>query len=341
MGAAGALPYLAAAPAMTHDRRVPAGAPSEAPGQAPGLVEPGVPVELFRSAARKPCKELALVLQALGIPHGVQRGPGGFQLMVPLEHARRAAQELGLYREENVGWPPPKHPVPMLSRGVRGAVVYALLIAAFLPIGHRGLFGRNFWEAGKLVASRVNDGEWWRTVTALTLHGDVGHLVGNLIFGCAFAVLASHTLGSGITWLGTLLAGAGGNLANAWLQGGEHASIGASTAVFGCLGLMASYEWVRRHALHLPRMRRFAPMMAGAALLGFLGMGGSEIASGALPRTDVLAHVTGLAAGVVLGFLTGRARLPERLSTRGQGWLAGAAAALVAGAWAVALVNVH
>ena len=101
-------------------------------------------------------------------------------------------------------------------------------------------------------------------------------------------------------------------------------------------------------------MRRFAPMMVGLALLGWFGSGMGEVLFG--PReqeltvgssrvpvrvaADVMAHVTGFASGVGLGFLTGRARLPDRLSRRAQGWLAAAALATVAGAWALALVTV-
>ena len=43
------------------------------------------------------------------------------------------------------------------------------------------------------------DGEWWRAVTALTLHGGLSHIAGNLVFGVMFAVLASHSLGVGLT----------------------------------------------------------------------------------------------------------------------------------------------
>ena len=80
----------------------------------------------------------------------------------------------------------------------------------------------------------------------------------------------------------------------------------------GTLGLLASYEWVRRHALGLGPLRRWAPLMAGAALLGYLGMGGDP-ASPQAQRTDVVAHVTGFLAGVLIGFVTGHLRLPDRL----------------------------
>ena len=51
-----------------------------------------------------------------------------------------------------------------------------------------------------LVSSEVLDGQWWRTITALTLHSGLAHLISNLVFGCAFGGLAAHSLGSGLAW---------------------------------------------------------------------------------------------------------------------------------------------
>lgn len=297
--------------------------------------DPNEPVEVFFGPNRKSAGERALVLQSAGIPHQLVNVGRGMVIRVPADFAERALAELADYETENVDWPPPRPPVPMLSRGVRGAVGYAVVLLVFVPIGRSGFLGRNWWEAGKLVAGRVTDGEVWRTATALCLHGDASHVVGNLVFGAAFGVLAAHTLGVGLTWFGTLLAGILGNLANAWIQDASHSAIGASTSVFGCLGMMAAYEWIRRRALSLPRMRQFAPILAAGALLGFFGAGGNETPGGA--RTDVLAHVTGMACGGAIGVAIGLTRLPDRLSDRAQAGLAVAVPIVLALAWALAL----
>ena len=81
-------------------------------------------------------------------------------------------------------------------------------------------------------AGLIRAGEWWRTFTALGLHADPLHLAGNLIYGLIFGFLAGQLLGWGLAWSGLLLAGALGNLLNAFLQAPTHSSIGASTAVF-------------------------------------------------------------------------------------------------------------
>ena len=300
--------------------------------------DPGLPVEVFRASTRKPCLERALVLQARGLPHRVEGEANEFRLVVPAAHAQAAQEELRAYGQENVGWPPPKSTPPVLSNGRAVAAAWVLVLIAIHPAATRGIWGRDIWTQGKLVASRVVDGEWWRVFTALTLHGGVAHLVSNLVSGAAFLILASHTLGGGLALLGTVLAGALGNLMNAWIQDPGHSAIGASTAVFGTLGLLASYEWVRRHALGLSPLRRWAPLMAGAALLGYLGMGGDPDSPQA-QRTDVVAHVTGFLAGILLGFVTARLRLPERLGRAGQGACVGLTVVLLAAAWAAGLTR--
>ncbi len=301
------------------------------------LPDPRAPVEVFRARTRKEVLERALVLQARGIPHRILQRRGGSFLVVAAADAEAAYEELSDYGEENVNWPPPRVEPPLRSKGVVGAALYALTIIALHPIGQQGLLGWNWWESGKLVAGRVTAGELERVFTALTLHGGIGHLIGNVIFGCTFAVLASHTMGAGLTWLCTVLAGALGNLLNAWVQDPSHSAIGASTAVFGCLGLLMTYEWIRRQDLDLPRMRRVAPLMAGVALLGYLGTGGGDATSAVASRTDVVAHLTGLVSGAALGIVVGLTRAPERLGSRAQRAAGILAAALVASSWVVAL----
>ncbi len=274
-------------------------------------------VEIWHAPTRKACLERALVLQARGLPHRVIGDARGFHLLVPSTRAREAATELAQYGDENAHWPPAHTAPPVLPGGRSAAAAWVGVLLLFHPAATHGFAGHDIWNAGKLVASRVRAGEWWRTVTALTLHGGMDHLIANLISGAAFLLLAAQTLGGGLALLATVLAGAFGNLLNAWLQAPSHTSIGASTAVFGTLGLLASYEWVRRHALGFGPLRRWAPLMAGAALLGYLGMGGDPKSVQA-QRTDVIAHITGFLSGAFLGFLAGRLRLPDRLHRRAQ-----------------------
>lgn len=290
--------------------------------------------EVFAAPSKRGLRDAELTLVALGIPHDIDQWGDLWRLVVPASHAEIALGELRSLVTENRDWPPKQEPVPMRSSGWRGALLYGALILAMHPVGQVGFAGLNWWEPGKVDAARIRGGEIWRAATALTLHGDVAHLAANLVFGIGFGVLASHSLGSGLTWAATLLAGILGNLVNSWATGGTHTAIGASTAVFGTLGVMSTFEWVRRADLGLAPLRRAAPLIGGAVLLGFLGAGGGEDSA---KRVDVGGHVFGFLCGGGVGYILGRLRAPARLGPRAQVATGFAALAVLAGAWVWAL----
>jgi membrane associated rhomboid family serine protease len=181
-----------------------------------------------------------------------------------------------------------------------------------------------------MQAGEVVTGQWWRAVTALTLHADAGHVLANLVFGAVFGLLAGRALGGGVAWLVIVAAGVLGNLANAWVRPPEHVSIGASTAVFASLGMLvahALYHWRDERGTGL---RRWRPLVGGLLLLAYTGVGG--------PRTDVVAHVTGFLAGLLIGWAG--CRLPPRVLASGRVQAAAGLAALVivVVAWAAALI---
>jgi membrane associated rhomboid family serine protease len=291
------------------------------------------PFEVFAAPSRHACNEPLLVLRSVGVPCELQLVDGLWRLYVPAPYTATGRDELARYFDENRAWPPPRLRTPMLSDGSWGAILYAAVLIVLYPIGLGGFAGRNWWEPGRVDAALILDGECWRAATALTLHADLSHLVGNLVFGILFGVLASHTLGSGLTWLSTVAAGVAGNLLNALIQNPGHRAIGASTAVFGTLGLLAVYEWVRRRDLELSSMRHVSPLLGGALLLGFLGMGREG------GNTDVMAHVMGFLAGSAFGLVAGYTRLPERLSPRAQVGLGLTAVGVLALGWAAALAR--
>lgn len=271
----------------------------------------------------------ALVLAAVGIVHEIRSTAKGDQLWVAADRLEAATRELSRYLRENhpppaarLAWPRHRHSLA----GVAGyaAVLLAVTVAALERAGDLNWVNRGVLDAG--FAAR---GEWWRPVTALTLHADLGHLLANLAFGAIFAFPAGQLFGPGIAWLLILTGAVGAYAVDALLHPPSHALLGASTAVFTALGLTAAVAWRRRATHRITPMQRAAPLVAGIALLAFTGLGGE--------RTDVLAHVLGFGAGALIGAAS--ATLPWPAPGRsGPQWVAGGAAfALVAAAWAVAL----
>jgi membrane associated rhomboid family serine protease len=297
-------------------------------------IEPGEIVPGLRVLGKERARVWALVLDARGVPCCLEQPlPSRWQLRVPPESLSRAMEEISRYEEKNRSWPPvPPPPRPMVENTLTTLSVLILLatfhnivrLDLLLPGGLRP----DWLEAGSAIAGRILDGDWWRIVTSLTLHRDVAHLLGNLTIGGVFVFLLCRELGSGLAWSLILAAGSLGNLVNALVQPASHNSVGASTAVFGTVGILASLSAVRyRHHL---RQRRALPVAAALALLVLLGSEGKN--------TDLGAHLFGFIAGTLLGFVTG-----QLISRRGHpGPLLNALLAIVSGlvvtvAWLTAI----
>ena len=247
------------------------------------------------------------MLLALGIDHWIESEEQTYRLLVALEDAPKARLELAEYEAENTEWPPPQMHVPEPIFRIGDLQGYwGVLLAIYALETHRA-FSLDWLETGRAHALLIRQGEWWRMVTALTLHADASHLLNNLIFGSLFGLLLCLELGTGLTWFSILLAGAVGNGVNAYLHAAGHMSIGASTGVFGAIGLLVGLQWKRYGHWKQDLLRRWAPPIIGLILLGYLGTGGV--------RTDVLAHICGTASGGMLGLLFNVS--PRRLSLTG------------------------
>ena len=283
---------------------------------------------VFESRNRRSCSDRALVLAALQIPHQLVDDGQSCALIVPAEYSARAVEELRLYEEENPPSPPRPRKKVVYQDALPGVVAYVLIVCAVAWLAGYSIFGANWFAAGRVDGSLIRDGEWWRTITALTLHSGVRHLLGNLVFGVFFGIFAGRLLGSGIAWLAVVVAAALGNTANTLLLDSAHRSIGASTAVFATLGLLAGYVWRGQLMAQDRWSTRFGPVVGGLALLMFTGTGDEN--------TDIGAHLMGFVCGFGVGMLLtvlGRMPAPVRIQ-----YAAGCTAiGLVALAWLLAL----
>ena len=150
-----------------------------------------------------------------------------------------------------------------------------------------------------------------------------------MVFGSLCGVRRAREGGGGWAGLGLVLSGAVGNGLIAWSHPPEHASIGASTGVFGAVGMLMGLQSKRPVAVRRSRLRRWAPPVIGAVFLGLLGTSGE--------RTDVMAHLTGVAAGMTMGWAVGGPVCRWRLASRGQSVPTAAALLSLAAAWWLAL----
>lgn len=286
-------------------------------------------VEVYRGREHDRWLEFALVLAALGIDHWLGQEEEGFRLLVPPQEEERARRELAEYEAEAEEPPLVEPEVPQVAGGSGFLPGYWCALLTLHSFDRFRVFGFDWLEAGRAHAQLIGRGEWWRTVTALTLHADASHLLNNLVFGSLFGVLLAQEMGVGWAWLGLVLSGALGNGLGAWIHPPQHASIGASTSVFGAVGMLMGLQWRRPFAARRSRLRRWAPPVIGAVFLGLLGTSGT--------RTDVTAHLAGAAVGMAMGWAAGGVAHFWRLPIRGQGLPAGAALLILAATWWLAL----
>ncbi|MBN1957367.1 MAG: rhomboid family intramembrane serine protease [Desulfuromonadales bacterium] len=297
-----------------------------------------VPPELKMGISRRPLskrklKHWTLVLQAKNIPWRSEIHHNHLQLLVPAEQFKQACQELISYEQENRNWPPPPPPAQKFHENTASTIWVLILLALFhnVTVYHLHFFGSgsiDWIHRGNAYGAKILSGEWWRLLTALTLHSGPLHLVGNIVVGGIFAVRLCWILGSGLAWTLILLSGALGNLLNSLVQSPAHQSIGASTAVFGAVGLLATLNMLHyRQSL----WRRWPlPVAAGLGLLGLLGTGGEN--------TDIGAHLFGFLCGVGLGLLDCYLPFTGRWKTSSVNtWLALFSSVLMLCSWGLAL----
>lgn len=285
-------------------------------------------IRLRVTADPRLAEEWELVLLAQGLSPNVRRSTDGIVLSVPEKEIDRARVALLAYENEN----PPKleeRPVPIASMSSFAASAGAgILILLFFIVTVLSNPTRSWFERGSADADKILSGEVWRTVTALTLHADIAHAASNAIALAVFLVAVSSVSGAGLGYALILLAGAGGNLANAFLHGPPHVSIGASTAVFGAVGVLAGLGVVTRRTNASNRRRAWLPIAAALALLGMLGTGGD--------RVDIWAHLFGLLVGGALGMLVALVA-PRPPGFRIQWACGGAAVGILICCWTLAL----
>lgn len=290
----------------------------------PAYLEPWV--LLLSGRQRAALRDQALVLTARGIRYRFLWRESLWWLAVPAADVEAASAELAAFARENVRQPPVAPPPPVDS-GWLGVAVYLVTIWAVWLLDINAGLDWHWREAGRLHAGSVAGGELWRVLTAMTLHADIGHIAANSLFGAVFGVFAGRCLGSGVAWAGIVLAGALGNTLNALIQPAAFQSIGASTATFAAVGLVAAFVWRTGYYRQFGWRRGLAPVFAAVAMFAFTGIGGDD--------TDVMAHLFGLGCGFAVGLAAARYRL-QHAGAEAQRFFGLAAIASIVLAWILA-----
>jgi membrane associated rhomboid family serine protease len=288
------------------------------------------PLQVIRSTRdRRQADGWTLALASQGIESRLRGERGEWHLAVHEDRAEQAHALLQAFDLENA--PPPPEPPPPPEYGPTSVgIVLAVALLVFFGFTGESDLQKSWFARGGADASAILAGELWRTVTALTLHADLPHVLANALSSLLFVTAVCRSYGPGAGGLLILLAGAGGNLLNALYQEPHHLSVGASTALFGAIGILAGTQFARRRRRRLASTRAWIPLAGALGLLAMLGTG---------ERADVFAHLFGLLCGVALGTGAGTfLRRPPAKSA--QALLASSVLASVVLAWVLALETI-
>jgi len=249
----------------------------------------------FDDLTREEADSYSLVLTASGIYHRLDRGQNGWDIWVAEGEAENAGDTICLFLKENPPAGPDRDTQPVRYRKTYSGIGAGFLLlvchtaATVLntgPVVAAELYGSS--------AAHILSGELYRTVTALLFHANILHLAGNVVGITIFGTAVCAMAGWGQGWLLVLLTGVLGNLANAVLYRTDHVSIGASTAVFGAIGILSASQFIKKRMQPGQRLRAWLPLGGGLALLAILGSG---------RYSDIMAHLFGFLAGIFLGVL--------------------------------------
>ena len=249
---------------------------------------------IFKNLSEDDADLYQLVLSSAGISHHLRKGGHGWEIRVNDSDYEKALIAIEQYLKENPELQKTEDPLYYkYQRTFTGIWVSILLIACHvaIAIGDKSdLFVKTYGSS----AFHILHGELYRSVTSLMLHADPLHLLGNIAGIAIFGTAVCSIMGWGVGWLMILATGIVGNWTNALLYKTGHISVGASTAIFGAIGMLSAHQFFKKFKQPGQKIKAVLPLASGLALLGILGSG---------KHSDVMAHLFGFFAGIILGSL--------------------------------------
>ncbi|MEK7270340.1 MAG: rhomboid family intramembrane serine protease [Planctomycetota bacterium] len=211
--------------------------------------------------------------------------------------------------------------LPLFTYALIGAcaLVFAAMVATGVDLIQPKTESLLRWGADH--GPRAASGEWWRTFTSMFVHVGLIHIGLNMWVLSQCGPFLERLFGRAFFLPIYLACGLVGSLASLAVHP-EVVSAGASGAIFGLYGALLGY---------LGRERRSLPREAVSGLLknGLWFVGINLFLGFSIPAIDNAAHIGGLLAGCVLGFLGARPLKPAARRAAGPGRSAAVAIAIL------------
>jgi membrane associated rhomboid family serine protease len=223
-------------------------------------------------------------------------------------------------------------PVTWILIGANVAIFALMAWVAGTPTPGSASYQLALISFGAKENSLIDAGEWWRFVNPVFIHIGIIHLAVNMYSLSAIGPLIEQLYGSGRYLVLYMLSGIGGVAASYYFSP-DVPSAGASTALFGLLGVLFVFGFRYRNELpggfrHTFSPARLVPVLALNLFITFT-----------LPFIDKSGHLGGLLAGALLGLVVPYARTAEKRSGAFWWTAAGLCAVLVVASFAMAFVN--
>jgi rhomboid protease GluP len=188
--------------------------------------------------------------------------------------------------------PAPVRPAPWGARLRQSPVTFALIAATvsvyLLQVLGQVVFGFDLvLEIGLKDNASILNGELWRLVTPVFIHAGILHLGVNMYSLFALGPAVERFFGPPRFLAVYLLSGIGGVVFS--LAFSPAASVGASGAIFGLLGALATFLYLHRPV--------FGPR-GGMMLRQLVIVGALNLFASLSPGIDLWGHVGGLVTGV-------------------------------------------
>lgn len=182
---------------------------------------------------------------------------------------------------------------------VIGLIIVNSLIFWLMEVNGGAMSRSVRYRFGASYAPKLLHGEWWRTVTAVFLHLDVHHILANMAALLVLGTLVLRSWGIGRFYLMYIISGIAGNWFSFLINPSPGMKAGASGAILGLLGALAGdrIRTIWREPLIVKARGRYKAWHIIAMVVAFYGM------TVGVGPADHWAHIGGLIAGVIQGFL--------------------------------------
>lgn len=170
--------------------------------------------------------------------------------------------------------------------------ILVFIIMVFAGLGFISFDGQDLYAWGANYRPAVVNGQWWRLLTNIFLHGGLMHLIFNM-YGLLFvSIFLEPILGRAKFIIAYILCGLLASLASIWWHPAT-LSVGASGAIFGLYGVLTALLTTNKADANSKKglLINNAIFIGINLIIGFTG------------GIDNAAHIGGLLTGFIMGYI--------------------------------------